>query len=30
MAPPARLVRMAEAGDRGRKTGRGFFEYGPS
>jgi 3-hydroxybutyryl-CoA dehydrogenase len=30
MAPPARLVRMAEAGDLGRKTGRGFFEYGPS
>ena len=28
MAPPERLVRMAEAGDLGRKTGRGFFEYG--
>jgi 3-hydroxybutyryl-CoA dehydrogenase len=27
MAPPARLVRMAEAGDLGRKTGRGFFTY---
>ena len=28
MAPPERLVQMAEAGDLGRKTGRGFFEYG--
>jgi 3-hydroxybutyryl-CoA dehydrogenase len=27
MAPPERLVRMAEAGDLGRKTGRGFFKY---
>ncbi len=27
MAPPERLVRMAEAGDLGRKTGRGFFNY---
>ena len=27
MAPPARLVRMAQAGHLGRKTGRGFFEY---
>jgi 3-hydroxybutyryl-CoA dehydrogenase len=27
MAPPARLVRMAQAGNLGRKTGRGFFEY---
>src|SRR5438105_8278835 len=27
MAPPPRLVRMAEAGLLGRKTGRGFFEY---
>ena len=27
MAPPERLVRMAEAGDLGRKTGRGFFTY---
>ncbi len=27
MAPPARLVRMAEEGQLGRKTGRGFFEY---
>ena len=27
MAPPERLVRMAEAGELGRKTGRGFFEY---
>jgi 3-hydroxybutyryl-CoA dehydrogenase len=26
-APPARLVRMLEAGHLGRKTGRGFFEY---
>jgi 3-hydroxybutyryl-CoA dehydrogenase len=27
MAPPARLVRMAQAGTLGRKTGRGFFSY---
>jgi 3-hydroxybutyryl-CoA dehydrogenase len=27
MAPPPRLVRMAQAGHLGRKTGRGFFEY---
>jgi 3-hydroxybutyryl-CoA dehydrogenase len=27
MAPPPRLVRMAQAGNLGRKTGRGFFEY---
>jgi 3-hydroxybutyryl-CoA dehydrogenase len=27
MAPPPRLVEMAEAGLLGRKTGRGFFEY---
>jgi 3-hydroxybutyryl-CoA dehydrogenase len=27
MAPSARLVRMAQAGHLGRKTGRGFFEY---
>ena len=27
MAPPERLVRMAEEGRLGRKTGRGFFEY---
>jgi 3-hydroxybutyryl-CoA dehydrogenase len=27
MAPPPRLVRMAQAGTLGRKTGRGFFEY---
>ena len=27
MAPPARLVRMAQAGHLGRKTGRGFFVY---
>ena len=27
MAPPPRLVRMAQAGLLGRKTGRGFFEY---
>jgi 3-hydroxybutyryl-CoA dehydrogenase len=27
MAPPARLVRMAQAGHLGRKTGRGFFSY---
>lgn len=28
MAPPPRLVRMAQAGHLGRKSGRGFFEYG--
>ena len=28
MAPPARLVRMAQAGRLGRKAGRGFFTYG--
>jgi 3-hydroxybutyryl-CoA dehydrogenase len=28
MAPPARLVAMANAGMLGRKTGRGFYEYG--
>jgi 3-hydroxybutyryl-CoA dehydrogenase len=27
MAPPPRLVRMAQAGHLGRKSGRGFFEY---
>ena len=27
MAPPPRLVRMAQAGHLGRKTGRGFFTY---
>jgi 3-hydroxybutyryl-CoA dehydrogenase len=27
MAPPARLVRMAQAGHLGRKTGKGFFDY---
>ena len=30
MAPPARLVAMANAGLLGRKTGRGFYEYGAS
>ena len=28
MAPPPRLVAMAKAGLLGRKTGRGFYEYG--
>jgi 3-hydroxybutyryl-CoA dehydrogenase len=28
MAAPPRLVRMAQAGHLGRKSGRGFFEYG--
>jgi 3-hydroxybutyryl-CoA dehydrogenase len=27
MAPPPRLVRMAQAGTLGRKSGRGFFDY---
>jgi 3-hydroxybutyryl-CoA dehydrogenase len=27
MAPPERLVRMQEAGQLGRKSGRGFYEY---
>jgi 3-hydroxyacyl-CoA dehydrogenase len=27
MAAPPRLVRMAQAGLLGRKSGRGFFEY---
>jgi len=27
MAPPPRLVRMAQAGHLGRKSGKGFFEY---
>jgi 3-hydroxybutyryl-CoA dehydrogenase len=27
MAPPERLLRMQEAGQLGRKTGRGFYEY---
>jgi 3-hydroxybutyryl-CoA dehydrogenase len=27
MAPPPRLVRMAQAGNLGRKSGRGFFQY---
>jgi 3-hydroxybutyryl-CoA dehydrogenase len=27
-APPPRLVAMAKAGLLGRKSGRGFFEYG--
>jgi 3-hydroxybutyryl-CoA dehydrogenase len=27
MAPPERLLRMHEAGDLGRKTGRGFYQY---
>ena len=28
MAPPPRIVRMAQAGHLGRKTGRGFYTYG--
>jgi 3-hydroxybutyryl-CoA dehydrogenase len=28
MAPPARLRRMLDAGFLGRKTGRGFYDYG--
>jgi 3-hydroxyacyl-CoA dehydrogenase len=27
MAPPARLVAMANAGLHGRKSGRGFYTY---
>jgi 3-hydroxyacyl-CoA dehydrogenase len=27
MAPPERLLRMREAGELGRKCGRGFFSY---
>jgi 3-hydroxybutyryl-CoA dehydrogenase len=27
LAPPARLVRMVEAGHLGKKSGRGFYEY---
>jgi 3-hydroxybutyryl-CoA dehydrogenase len=27
MAPPERLVRMAEAGELGRKSGKGFYSY---
>ena len=30
MAPPARLRRMRDAGLLGRKTGRGFYDYGGS
>ena len=29
MAPPARLVRMADAGKLGRKSGEGFYRYEP-
>jgi 3-hydroxybutyryl-CoA dehydrogenase len=28
MAPPERLVAMLEQGQFGRKSGRGFYEYG--
>jgi 3-hydroxyacyl-CoA dehydrogenase len=27
MAPPARLVAMARAGNLGRKSGEGFYRY---
>jgi 3-hydroxyacyl-CoA dehydrogenase len=27
MGPPQRLIEMRDAGDLGRKTGRGFYEY---
>jgi 3-hydroxybutyryl-CoA dehydrogenase len=29
MAPPQRLLEMQKAGQLGRKTGHGFYEYGP-